>query len=466
VARTAHANGRSLDVTLRVGELVVDHAVIPVHADSGQSSAILAFVPTTLGTTTVQVTASIVGEAANRAARATAAVDIHDSRWSVLFFDPRPSWMSTFVRRAVEHDPRFVVTSRVVTSRNVTTDAGAPPAGLTDLAALELFDVVVVGAPEALTDRDVAGLETVLRKHAGQVILLLDEPTDGPYRRLLDAGAWRSDSGSKVFTVAPGDSASDAMRATELTWPSRLPLGADVVAHTDSTKGDAAGGRPIVWRAQVGAGQLLVSGALDAWRFRDAATSGFDRFWRTIIADAAAANVAPVAVRISPTAITPQDSALITVTLRDPMLQVDTRPLHLSVAATLEGVAVQPVRVRLWPDNAPGQFRGVVRVAAAGLYRVVVNSGGQRGEAALLVDSQVEHAAPAGGDLLHAWVAARGGEVISESALPGLVGRVRKAIGAAPHREPWHPMRSPWWIVPFALLLGGEWWLRRRSGLA
>jgi hypothetical protein len=27
-----------------------------------------------------------------------------------------------------------------------------------------------------------------------------------------------------------------------------------------------------------------------------------------------------------------------------------------------------------------------------------------------------------------------------------------------------HPMRSTWWIVPFAACLSGEWWLRRRQG--
>jgi hypothetical protein len=28
-----------------------------------------------------------------------------------------------------------------------------------------------------------------------------------------------------------------------------------------------------------------------------------------------------------------------------------------------------------------------------------------------------------------------------------------------------HPMRSPWWILPFAACLGVEWWDRRRRGL-
>jgi hypothetical protein len=31
---------------------------------------------------------------------------------------------------------------------------------------------------------------------------------------------------------------------------------------------------------------------------------------------------------------------------------------------------------------------------------------------------------------------------------------------------PWHPMRSPWWIVPLTLALAGDWWLRRRRGWA
>jgi hypothetical protein len=26
-------------------------------------------------------------------------------------------------------------------------------------------------------------------------------------------------------------------------------------------------------------------------------------------------------------------------------------------------------------------------------------------------------------------------------------------------------MRSTWWLLPFALSLGGEWYLRRRNGL-
>ena len=74
-------------------------------------------------------------------------IDVREQRWAILFYDPRPSWMSTFVRRAIARDPRFAVTSRVVTSRNISTDAGQPPASLDDLATLELFDVGWLPAP-------------------------------------------------------------------------------------------------------------------------------------------------------------------------------------------------------------------------------------------------------------------------------------------------------------------------------
>jgi hypothetical protein len=29
-----------------------------------------------------------------------------------------------------------------------------------------------------------------------------------------------------------------------------------------------------------------------------------------------------------------------------------------------------------------------------------------------------------------------------------------------------HPMRSPWWVVAFAVLLCGEWAIRRKRGLS
>jgi len=42
---------------------------------------------------------------------------------------------------------------------------------------------------------------------------------------------------------------------------------------------------------------------------------------------------------------------------------------------------------------------------------------------------------------------------------------LRAAIPLRSARLMTRPMRSAWWIVPFAACLCGEWWLRRRRGL-
>ena len=46
---------------------------------------------------------------------------------------------------------------------------------------------------------------------------------------------------------------------------------------------------------------------------------------------------------------------------------------------------------------------------------------------------------------------------------------VARVLTAAPRRSSRivssHPMRAPWWIIPFAGCLSIEWWLRRRTGL-
>lgn len=472
IARVTGGRGRTLDATLRAGGLVVDHVVRRVNTDDERVPVSLAFVPTVAGATALRVSATVVG--ARTPATTDVAADVRDKRWAVLFFDPRPSWMSTFVRRAVERDTRFIVTSRVVTSRNVSTDAGQPPGRLDDLAALGLFDAVVIGAPEALSERDVVGLDAFLRRRGGGVVLLFDRRAPGPYERLTEVGAWVDDSTGRTVSIAPvsGDSTMGGLRASDIAWPSRLPAGAESVALTVPSARDTASGRPVIWRSAVGVGRLIVNGALDSWRYRDRLLPGggsaFDRFWETIIANAANASPPPVAVSLANGALAPGEESPVTVTGRDAALSSE-RVAHTSVSAVLESSnsGEAPTPVRLWPSGPAGQLEGVVRApAAAGVYRLVVSADGNRGDAALVVGPDVVHPAPDAPDLLGAWVSARGGRVLAESRLDELSGALGRAIQPEPRLEIWNPMRSGWWVIPFALALSGEWWLRRRRGLA
>jgi hypothetical protein len=63
-------------------------------------------------------------------------------------------------------------------------------------------------------------------------------------------------------------------------------------------------------------------------------------------------------------------------------------------------------------------------------------------------------------------IAARtGGAVVTDEHVAPVVQAWLDARGPERRPETRHPMRSWWWLFPFAGCLAGEWWLRRRAGL-
>ncbi len=114
----------------------------------------------------------------------------------ILVHEPRPSWAAAFVRRALESDPAFdvstmteIVNAGARTKQRPTVSAGAPPGRLSS-ETLEPFDAVVVGAPDMLAEADVAALDTFARVRGGGVVLLPDRRPSGPYLSLLAARAF------------------------------------------------------------------------------------------------------------------------------------------------------------------------------------------------------------------------------------------------------------------------------------
>ncbi len=485
ITTTVHAlgaNGRDVEVTLSMGSAVIDRVTERVADGDERLTVSLGFVPTVVGAARVTLSSRITdADAPDPTPGATAdlVIDVRDDRWSVLFFDPRASWMSTFVRRTVERDPRFAVTSRVVTSRNVSIDAGRPPATLGDANALAAFDAIVVGAAQTLAERDVAGLEAYLRQRGGSVILLLDERASGPFDRLTRVRQWSSGTEAAGFAIssvedearAARDVSSDStlaeLRATSLLWPSTLPAGARELARAHPAVSVATPPRPAIWRIQVGAGELVVSGALDAWRHRDPAMSRFDEYWRETLATAAAAGASPIEVTMPSSIVAPGERVEIATTVRSLALaDAPTTSIRDSVIASIDAPGGAST-VRLWPDGSRGRFRGSFRAPVTeGMHRITVASSELRADVPLLVSATATPAAPNDSDLVAAWVASRGGQVIQASALGELGPALQRTLRPTARRETWYPMRSAWWIVPFALLLGAEWLWRRRNGLA
>ncbi len=91
-------------------------------------------------------------------------VDVGTTRSPVLVFDARPSWSSTFVRRAIEDDPRFAVGYR---TRLAPALSAGTANGRLDVAALDLASTAVIGGVDALTSSDVALLEQFVRVRGG-----------------------------------------------------------------------------------------------------------------------------------------------------------------------------------------------------------------------------------------------------------------------------------------------------------
>ena len=451
-AEISGAGRRPLSFELRSGDVVVSRQSTTAFADPVDLDLILWHTPTATGASSLEAVVFLdptqIGDSA------TTVVDVRDERFDVLFYDARASWLSTFVRRALERDPRFTVTSRVVTSRGMANTAGQSPVTLRDARALRDFATIVVGAPEALTEADVAGLEEFMRRRGGRVALLYDQRVAGRIDRLTGAGGWRA-------VRLPSATSFGPLRAQEVAWPATLPSGG--TQHVYMIGRDSSV-RAIVWSAPVGAGRVLVNGALDSWHYRDDASS-FDEFWTNTIAELSATAPDPIALTLSPRAVTPGTRVRIEAKVRDTFLS--SREQRTStLSAALVG-ADDSTMVRLWPSTSPGTFIGsVVAPRRSGVYRLIVSTDAERAEAPIVVDPTTSTVTLDDSAAIEAFVSSGGGSVVPESQLRELRSRLASALPTVSRVETWHPMRSVWWILPFALFLGGEWWWRRRRGLA
>ncbi|MCC7195661.1 MAG: hypothetical protein IT356_08920 [Gemmatimonadaceae bacterium] len=468
-ARVRGAAGRDVVFTLRERGTALDRLTRRASGDSELMELALAAPPLAAGTLPLRVEAAIAGSGAPDSTHADLVARVEPAPWRVLFHDARPSWMSTFVQRAVARDPRFTVASRVLTSEGVAS-ATASAAGLG--AAASRYDVIVVGAPQALAASDVAALEDFARTRGGSVVLLLDAPGAGPVDRLTGRALAGRDGGAPV---AVGDSSDVAgvppLVATEFAWPAALPPGAEAIATAAvAVAGGSAVRRPVVWASPEGAGRVVASGALDAWRFRDTARSRFDEFWRALLATEAARALAPVEVAAEPAVVRPNEPVRISVTVRDAALAAVMHDGPVTATASVRGELRAPAGVALplllEPGALPGTLSAIVRAPAHdGSYFISASLPGADAGAPLVV---ARDAAPATGETseaLAAWTASRGGAVLAERDIGRLGPMLAAAINPPPHAYVAHPMRSPWWLLVFALALSAEWYMRRRSSL-
>jgi hypothetical protein len=377
---------------------------------------------------------------ADVAAAATTIVDTASTPADVLVWEARPSWTGTFVRRALQGDARLAVraASQVAPGRIV----GRGVSGRPDDEALRRAAVVVVTGANALDSSAVARLEEFARG-GGVVVVALDEDPAGPVRTLLPGAP--SGRRRALDPVMVGG----VIRAAELV-SFAATVGAVPLARWD----DGPDGGGVVMERPTGRGRVVVSGALDAWRWRDDA-SGFDRFWQDVVLRSGRAATPRLALSWRAGA----GASDVQVVSRDGAAAGTWPPLrlHLSCAGVVTSLA--PVEA-----SAPGTWTARIPPQSAGCT-VEAASGDASATTAWPGVATVPAAAP-NAAALERIASVSGGAVVGVEQMEPAVVALVTAAPAQLVPEPWHPMRAWWWFVPFTAALAAEWWRRRRRGHA
>ena len=387
--------------------------------------------------------------------RIPVSVTTRDEPFSVIFFEHRPSWSATFVRQAIESDRRIRISSRTRASSGIDRRDGSPPSSLST-AALNEFDLVAVGAPEELRQSDVASLHTFMADRGGTVLLLLDRRPSGPVLSLIPGDGFDE---VLLNTPVPFGLAAlpKALRGSEFALPKAPGSSWQVLAPLPD-------GRAAIAASPVGSGTLIVSGALDAWRYRATGVE-FATFWRELIIDAARQAPPALKVDIEPSVVRPGSRVRVTARLRRTEFQRHAEYLELppiSAAAVSENNgATASDFIRLWPASEPGVFQGEFVPSQPRKYTILARAGSSQAAAILLTTDELTERND--GRQRAIVSAATGGVVTTADRLAPLIqhlrARPRDRIEATVH-----PMRSGWWILPFSMVLATEWTIRRRRG--
>jgi len=452
--------GKTSEVTLEDGGIPVASAK---HVWSGETSrwdAVVHYLPPGARAGRLRAIAGgVAGETTLEDNVADVGVPPMRGPLRVLVVEAAVTWPAMFVRRAIEGEPAFAVAAMQRMSPQIVTRAGAPPVRLTR-DALTPFEVALIGAPDTLTTADIEALRWFVEERGGVAVIIPDARPRGRYVDLLGAPALEP---RVIEAAAPlVTTAAASLMASELLIVPRLPFGARVLAAT-------AANEPVVFAARHGAGGIIFSGALDAWRYRARDDEAFARFWRHAIAEEAA--TVPPELEVTADALVRAGSPV--------QVRVRLRATELPAAASISldpitaravaaGAANDRVDIpfRLWPAVEPGVFEGEWVPPVAGDYNVTVTAGSRTGDApvtAVTSLTQVTVADPAGLAL-----AARvsGGQVFAADRAAALADALSRAFPATPVMRRVKPMRSLWWVVAFAALLSVEWAIRRTRGLA
>jgi hypothetical protein len=448
--------GATTDVQLEQDGIPLASAPHVWQTQEESWSAVLRYLPPLEGAQTISLRAIPLATETTTADN-TVAVRLPGMRSAVrvLSYDASVSWPATFVRRSLEGEPAFSLSTLQRASEGVATRAGGPP-DLFSEATLAPYDEVIVGGPEQLTSRQLAILRWFTEVRGGVVVWIADGRPSGGYASLL--GATRFDQRVLESPVSLNTGDDTMLRASELIITRQLPNAIRKLA-TVEPEADAA-----VFAARRGEGAAVFFGAVDAWRFRAANHEGFARFWRRTLLELGLTVPSRLSVEVEPSLARVGERVRIRARLRGTELSGGE-----AVTSGISARAVGPAQhveasVRLWPTVEPGVFEGEWVVPAAGEYDISVSSGDSQADAVLAGSADVPRGGDADPEGLALLARGSGGEMRSPAQTAGLVSAMRSKLPARRTVFRVHPMRSAWWVLPFVAALCLDWGWRRMHG--
>jgi uncharacterized membrane protein len=507
-----------LDLTLTANGRPVDVRRVPA-SDGAPVHTVFTVSPDRTAPTVYQVSVPVApGEVAGENNTRSVLVEPPGRRRRLLLVEGAPGYEHTFLKRALAHDASLDVDSVVrkgvaddgrptffvqaAASRAATLAAGFPE----QRAELFAYDAVVFGNVEAafFSRAQLESTAAFVAQRGGGLLVFggrsfeqqglagtpLDEvlPVDMSDRRALVARASNTEApagtpvaltvdGADHPATRSGATAADARRL----WQALPPLasvsivggprpGAQVLAVAGGAAGET---RPLLAVQRYGQGRAMVFAGEASWRWRmmlPAADSSYDTIWRQMARWLTRGATEPVAIT-SAAASSPGVAEVVAVVVRDREF-VPVRDAEVRLTVVEPGGAERQATATL-ADAAEGRYTALVRFDDSGVYRIRADA--RRGGEAL---GAAERAVLSGGadpemadprlnePVLQRLAAASGGRYVRAADVTGIPPRLRTTggpVGPPDVRDLWH---GAWSLLGVIALLGAEWALRRRMGLA
>ena len=223
------------------------------------------------------------------------------------------------------------------------------------LLAIRCGDRRRSGGPAA---SEVDALWQFVERRGGTVVLLPDKVAG---RTIRGTAAWKVVRASVQRAARAG---AGRRAASEVVSMGVHPRGGRALATVD--------GAPVILSWPVGDGQIVFSGALDAWRYRADPKSRLGQFWRNELLSAAFNAPPPVRIDVQPAVVRPGECVRLNVRLRRTEWVGVLRATsgHETRLPAIEARVSDPSgkleTIRLWPDAETGTFRGEVHRRRAG----------------------------------------------------------------------------------------------------